>query len=201
MINDVAKQIIDVFNTDLFVETGFFRGSTTAVVRSWFKDLSILEVEINPLYCQYGKQIFRNDPNTEIVLSDSKEFLRNNVSKFSEKNNPMFYLDAHWDPNNWPLRGEITSICKLDSPIIIIDDFKTPNEDGSPSKDHGYDSYLGVDCDKDYILDLIKPHTDFVLYAKKPTIDGQGCGIIFINRNYDEIKSNLNLSDFIVEKI
>tara|TARA_Y100000592_G_scaffold91377_1_gene151441 strand:+ start:4915 stop:5520 length:606 start_codon:yes stop_codon:yes gene_type:complete len=201
MINDVAKEIIDAFKTDMFVETGFFRGSTTTVIRSWFKDLSILEIEINPLYCNYGKHIFRNDPNTEIVLSDSKIFLENNISKFFRSNNPMFYLDAHWDPKNWPLRNEIMSICKLNSPIIIIDDFKTPDETGGISKIHGYDSYLGVDCDKDYILDLIKPHTDCILYAKKPTIDGQGCGIIFINKYYDEIKSNLNLNNFIVEKI
>ena len=68
MINDVAKQIMESFKSDLFVETGFFRGSTTTVVRSWFKNISILEIEINPLYCKYGNQVFRNDPNTKIVL-------------------------------------------------------------------------------------------------------------------------------------
>lgn len=201
MINDVAKEIIESFESDLFLETGFFRGSTTTVVRSWFKDISIFEIEINPVYCKYGNEIFRNDPNTKIILSDSKLFLKNNISMFSDNNNPLFYLDAHWDPKNWPLRDEISSISELESPIIVIDDFKTPNEDGTISQIHGYDSYLGVDCDKDYILDLIKPHTDCILYAKKPTIDGQGCGIIFINRNLEDIQEKLKLDNFIVEKI
>ena len=199
MINDVAKQIIKNFQSDLFVETGFFRGSTTTVVRSWFKDLKIIEIEINPLYCEYGRKIFKNDPNTTIIQSDSKSYLKNNINLFKDNNNPVFYLDAHWNPKAWPLRGEIENICKLESPIIIIDDFKTPNEDGTISSRH--DSYDGKDCDKDYILDLIKPHTDSMFYAKDPTVDGQGCGIIFIKRDLKEIKELIDMKDFIVEKI
>jgi hypothetical protein len=201
MINDVAKQIIKNFNSEMFIETGFFRGSTAVVVRSWFKDLKIREIEINPTYCTYGNSIFRNDRNTKIINSDSKNYLLNNIDDFRDYKNPVFYLDAHWDPANWPLRSEIENISRLESPIIIIDDFKTPNPDGTPSSRHGYDSYLGQDCDKDYILDLIKPHTDSIFYAKEPTIDGQGCGIIFINKNYNQISELLNMDDFISEKL
>ena len=85
--------------------------------------------------------------------------------------------------------------------MIIIDDFKTPNPDGTISDKHGFDSYLGQDCDKDYILDLIKPHTDCIFYAKEPTIDGQGCGIIFINKNYHEIVKLIDTNNFISEKL
>ena len=201
MINDVAKQIINNFKSDVFIETGFFRGSTAVVVRSWFKDIKIYEIEINPFYCEYGRQIFRNDNNTKIIQQDSKKFLSENINSFNDFNNPVFYLDAHWDPKNWPLRGEIQSICNLKSPIIIIDDFKTPNPDGTISNRHGYDSYDGRDCDKDYILDLIKPFTDSIYYAKEPTVDGQGCGIIFIGREHNEINKIINLDDFIMEKI
>tara|TARA_Y200000002_G_C22639287_1_gene646193 strand:- start:380 stop:985 length:606 start_codon:yes stop_codon:yes gene_type:complete len=201
MINDVAKQVIENFNSEVFVETGFFRGSTAVVVRSWFKDLMILEVEINPVYCGYGNNMFRNDKNTRIVNADSKTFLAENINTFEQFNSPVFYLDAHWDPANWPLRHEIQNICKLKNPIIIIDDFKTPNPDGTTSDKHGYDSYLDQDCDKDYILDLIEPHTDCIFYAKEPTIDGQGCGIIFINRNYEEIVKLIDEDNFISEKL
>tara|TARA_Y100000593_G_C4245520_1_gene304450 strand:- start:330 stop:935 length:606 start_codon:yes stop_codon:yes gene_type:complete len=201
MINDVSKQIIKNFNSELFVETGLFRGSTAVVVRSWFKDLKIVEIEINPVYCGYGKSIFRNDKNTTIVNADSKSYLSSQIMNFSQYNNPVFYLDAHWDPANWPLRGEIESISRLDKPIIIIDDFKTPNSDGTISDRHGYDSYMGQDCDKEYVADLIKPYTDCIFYAKEPTVDGQGCGIIFINRNHDEIAKLVNMDDFISEKL
>jgi len=201
MINDVAKQIINNFNSEVFVETGLFRGSTAVVVRSWFKDLKIVEIEISPIYCAYGKSIFRNDRNTKIINSDSKSYLAENITDFSNYNNPIFYLDAHWDPANWPLRGEIESISKLQGAIIIIDDFKTPDPNGGISDKHGYDSYMDQDCDKDYILDLIKPHTDCIFYAKKPTVDGQGCGIIFMNKKYDEIVKNINVDDFISEMI
>ena len=201
MINDVAKSIIRDFESDIFVETGFFRGSTAVVIRSWFKDLEIVEVEINPIYCQYGREIFRNDPNTKIIQSDSKAFLKSNIDYFKKYNNHVFYLDAHWDPENWPLRSEIENICRLSTPIIIIDDFKTPNEDGTISSRHGYDSYAGVDCDKEYILDLISPHTDTIFYAREPTVDGQGSAIIFVNRNFEDINERINLSSLIAEKL
>ena len=89
MINDVAKSIIRDFESDIFVETGFFRGSTAVVIRSWFKDLEIVEVEINPIYCQYGREIFRNDPNTKIIQSDSKAFLKSNIDYFKKYNNSL----------------------------------------------------------------------------------------------------------------
>jgi hypothetical protein len=201
MINDASKQVIKNFKADVFVETGFFRGQTAVVVRSWDKDINIVEVEINPEYCQYGESIFKNDKNTNIIQGDSGVFLLNNIEMFREYENPVFYLDAHWDPNNWQLRNEIKNICRLKSPIIIIDDFKTPNPDGTISDRHGYDSYNGQDCDREYIEDLIKPHTDCVLYAKEPTIDGQGSGFIFVNRYYDDIVNKVNLDDFIVERL
>ena len=73
--------------------------------------------------------------------------------------------------------------------------------DGTPSPRHGYDSYNGQDCDMDYIVDLVKPKTDAVYYAKEPTVDGQGCGIIFINRNHDEIKKIIDCDNLIVEHL
>tara|TARA_R110000824_G_scaffold324562_2_gene511543 strand:+ start:4674 stop:5279 length:606 start_codon:yes stop_codon:yes gene_type:complete len=201
MINDVAKDIIEAFNSEIFIETGFFRASTAVIIRSWFPKLPIFEVEINPEFYRYGVNLFENDENITIVNSESKEFLKNNINMFKEYSNPVFYLDAHWDPNNWPLRGEVEYISTLPSPIILIDDFKTPGPDGMPSPNHGYDSYNGHDCGKEYIEDLIKPVTDCIYYARKPNIDGQGSGIIFVNREYEEIKNIISDLDLIVEKL
>ena len=201
MINDVTKEIFKRFDSELFVETGLFRAQTAVIVRSWFRKLKIIEIEINPEYCNYGEELFKYDENMSIYQSDSKIFLRDKIDIFEKYNSPVFYLDAHWDPNQWPLRDEIKYISALRNPIIIIDDFKTPGPDGKPSPDHGYDSYNGQDCDTEYILDLIKPKTDCVFYAKEPTIDGQGCGIVFINRKHKELKEKLSGIDLIMERI
>lgn len=194
-INDVAKKIMVEYNSDAFIETGLFRGGTATIIRSWFPDVKIYEVEINPRYCEYGRNLFQNDPNTEIFLSDSKLFLENNIDMFKKHTNPLFFLDAHWDPKNWPLRDEIKYISKLDSPIVLIDDFKTPG------KPYGFDTYDGVECSRAYIEDLIKPMTDYIYFAEECNQDGQGCGVVFLNRKHNDIKDKLRHLGLFGEKL
>ena len=194
-INDVAREIMIAYNTEAFIETGLFRGGTPTIIRSWFPTVKIYEIEINGEFYNYGKELFQDDPNTEIFLSDSKKYLEQNIEKFQKYNNPLFFLDAHWDPNNWPLRQEINHICKLQSPIILIDDFKTPG------KTYGYDSFKGQECSKDYVSDLIKPFTDYIYFSEKANQDGQGCGVIFINRTHDEIEPYMEKFGIFGEKL
>jgi hypothetical protein len=194
-INDTAKNIMLAFNSEAFIETGLFRGGTPTIIRSWFPNIKIYEIEINPEFYNYGNELFCNDPNTEIILSDSKKYLEHNIEKFKKYSNPLFFLDAHWDPNNWPLREEIKYICELDNPIILIDDFKTPG------KPYGYDSYKGKECSKDYISDLIKPFTDYIYFCENANQDGQGCGVIFINRTHNEIKAHMEKLSIFGEKL
>ena len=79
--------------------------------------------------------------------------------------------------------------------IILIDDFKTPG------KPYGYDSYKGSECSKEYIQDLLKPVTDYIYFAEEPSLDGQGCGVIFPNRTHDEIKDNMDKLGIFGEKL
>jgi len=96
------------------------------------------------------------------LLGNSPECLRHSLRYELNPNiKPLpqpycFYLDAHWDPNNWPLRPELQVIAdfKLADSVIIIHDAKVP-QDAVPGNGLGYDSYNGQDLDYDYVKDLL----------------------------------------------
>lgn len=206
MINSVARGIMEIFEPEVFVETGILDGETARIVRKWFKHLPLFEVDVEEACCAKVRRLLNGDPNATVVHSDSVKFLRDNLAEFAKKQNPFFYLDAHWGgpppdtasdvaPDRahtvwnrgakarnsyWPLRDEIAVLRELDKCILAIDDFKTPG------RFYQFDRCGGNECSLEYIRDLIQDRTDCVFHAANCNVDGVGCGFMFLG--YHELQ-------------
>lgn len=74
-------------------------------------------------------------------------------------------------------------------PIIVIDDFKTPN------KNFGFDTY-GHPLDIEYIK-----RTDVIYYSDIPASGNQGTGIVFVDMYQQELEHFLKDIPVFFEKI
>ena len=142
----------DKFNIDRVIETGSCLYSTTKWLGENFE--SVKTIEINEDYSKYGIHKVKDMPNvTAIVGVSSVEWLNQVASVY--ESNPyiihnflhLFFLDAHWE-ENCPLLEELEAISKLrttQKPVIVIHDFKVPNQN------LGYDTYNGQPFELDWI--------------------------------------------------
>lgn len=137
------------YHIDAAVETGTFKGNTTAYLALLFDDVYTIEI-VESTY-QETKSKLKTFPNVHCFLGSSETVLPNLLSELKEKR-VLFYLDAHWE-DHWPLREELNEISKThyDNCIIVIDDFKVPNRPEIP-----FDKYNQDECSFDYIQDQLK---------------------------------------------
>lgn len=118
MVREVAKAI----NFDAFVETGTFRGSTTAWVRQHLQ-LPVWTVELDERSYRFCRWRFRTETDVHLHQGDSRRFLREVAVQLPERR-CLIYLDAHWY-SDLPL-GEEMRIVSSGWPewVVMIDDFK-----------------------------------------------------------------------------
>jgi hypothetical protein len=142
----VVDVLLDRGRFGLIVETGAYRGSTTAYLAR-FK-LPLRSCESPPRQYQTARLRLRRQRHVEIVGSDSIAFLRRLADSGAFAAPVVFiYLDAHWY-DHLPLVEELSliSACSRDH-VIMIGNFAVPFNDG-----HGYDDYgLGKALTLDYL--------------------------------------------------
>ncbi len=117
------------------VETGTFRGTTTALFGA--TGLPVYTAEIHPRYCAYSRMRFLfNRAGIHLYQRDSVSFLRGLSDDDSvPRESVFFYLDAHWG-TDLPLRDELEIIfSQWARPIVMIDDFQVPGSG------YGFDDY------------------------------------------------------------
>lgn len=79
------------------------------------------------------------------------------------ENLSFFFLDAHGKGFEWPLKQEIEQITnRLSKAIILIDDFKVPN-----NPQFVYDKYGGQECGMSFIRDELNPKRNYVFIYPK----------------------------------
>jgi len=202
MINHVAKDIIQRFNCNKFVETGVFMGDSFLVCQDWFCELypsfntgpwsqgsrgkyCIYEIESNQKYItDYIEPRVQQQINVKVICSDSVEWLKNTIDRneFLSTDSVFFYCDAHshGSSNPEPLCDEIIQIKRLtNKPIISIDDWKVP---------HGnFDIY-----NTDMIKHLIKDRTDCVWYSRYHNFHGKWSIFVFCDRYSTELDEKLH---------
>lgn len=124
----IFRELIKIIGFDAILETGTYRGLTTA----WFADHfsgPIYSCEIDKRYHYQAQINLRGRDNIHLSLEDSRQFLRRSLSALPESGRYFVYLDAHWH-DDLPLAEEVQII--LDSArncIIAVDDFKVPADD------------------------------------------------------------------------
>ena len=133
---DVAEMVKDVmvdFNTypRVFVETGTFRGDTTAAMAEVFE--SVFTVELSVPYWDNARRRFAGTPNVSCLPGDSAKIVPVLCEFLLEP--AVWFLDAHWlrrkgrhqlnvpTENRFPLWSELLAIRKRPyTEIVIVDD-------------------------------------------------------------------------------
>jgi hypothetical protein len=123
----LMAEVITETGTEVFVETGTFRGGTAAYVREHW-ELPVWTVELDGRSYEICRRRFRDDTDVHVHGGDSRDFLRAMTSELAGRL-CLFYLDAHWS-DDMPLLGELQVIAGGWSEyIVVIDDFEVPDDD------------------------------------------------------------------------
>jgi hypothetical protein len=133
---DLVFRLIKAVRFDLIVETGTFRGSTTAFFHE-ISDAEIYSCELIDRYFEFALDRLGETPRIHLERKDSRIFLTEIAqSQIHEKKSVFFYLDAHWG-HDLPLVEEIRIILKhFPSCIVMVDDFEVPGR-----REFGFDAY------------------------------------------------------------
>jgi hypothetical protein len=173
LLQQLVSNLITEHQIKTFFETGTFKGDTIRWVADRFKKLNCVSVEKNRIYYRYAIGKTWNS-KVQLLYGDSRKLL---PDAFIPQPWPILYwLDAHWKDDDWPLMDELRIIRESRSApcIIMIDDFKVPNH---PSLQ--YDSYKGLELSYDFIKNRIGDSKVFV-----PNYDAVGmCGYAVIFQN------------------
>lgn len=132
---EIARWILQYCGIARIVETGTYRGTTTA----WFAQFSlpVVTAEISPRYANFSRARLRRSPNVELRRGDSVTVLADIARANIDHDGPtFFYLDAHWR-DHVPLADELAIVtAAFPRAVVMIDDFKVPGDAG-----YGYDDY------------------------------------------------------------
>ena len=119
----IMTAIINTCGIEQIVETGTFRGDSTA----WFGEtgLPVHTVEKNPRFAQLARLQFADEPSIHTVEMDSAAFLEQLAGKAEVTARiTLFYLDAHWE-RRLPLGEEIRTVAgSFPAAVMVIDDFR-----------------------------------------------------------------------------
>lgn len=137
---DIFSRLARELSVTAFVETGTFRGTSTAFIAGF--GMPVFSCEHNPRYFEYSFQRVGHLPNVSLACSDSRPYLRGLFDNMTlPAGRTLFYLDAHWE-HDLPLWEEIDLIfVEQPQAVIMIDDFRVPKDLG-----YGYDDYGPGKC-------------------------------------------------------
>jgi predicted O-methyltransferase YrrM len=141
----IVSEVAGVMQPTAVIETGSYRGTTTAFLR----DLGapVYTVELNAQLYFYVSRRFRRDERVEVAHGDSREYLeklaqRSNVPKARV----LFYLDAHWE-DDLPVQEELEMIRTVwRESVVMVDDFEVPDDPAYGFDDYGPGRTLSVSC-------------------------------------------------------
>lgn len=131
-------EIVERVGFDAIVETGTYRGTTTAYLHE-STGLPVHTVELKPRHYRYARTRFAFTSGISVHPGDSRDFLRRyaRMSGGALTGKLFFYLDAHWD-GPFPVRDEILLIATaFPNAVMMIDDFKVPDDAGYAYDENG----------------------------------------------------------------
>jgi predicted O-methyltransferase YrrM len=155
-------QLVKQLRIAAIVETGTFRGTTTAYMAKL--GLPVFSCELHPRYFHYSSLRLAGAENIQLALADSRRFLGELLDGNLLPSGPVFfYLDAHWE-QDLPLWGEIELlISRHPAPVIMVDDFRVPADSGFKYDDYGKGKCLSVSCLREEVT--ARPSLFFPDYA------------------------------------
>jgi predicted O-methyltransferase YrrM len=142
----IIEEIVHGCSVEQIVETGTYRGATTAWLTRF--GLPVYTVETNPRFAHLARLRFAEVALVHPVEMDSASFLERlagDVGRTAPVT--LFYLDAHWE-QRLPLDEELRIVGRaFSSAVVVIDDFEVPDDPA-----YGFDDYgPGKRLDLDYV--------------------------------------------------
>lgn len=141
---EIARRIIEDCGIERIVETGTYRGTTTA----WFADfgLPVDTVEAHPRYHYFSGRRLANFKNVSLEFGNSVDFIDRRTRDTSiSRASTLYYLDAHWR-DNLPLADELRMILtRTSKSVVLVDDFQVPGDSGYAFDDYGPGKALTLD--------------------------------------------------------
>ena len=138
----IFRELHRTYGFNTVIETGAYRGVTTAFLADETGG-KVRTVEAEPWSYGYCRCRFLLHRRISAEFGDSRKFLEHVGASSSEPS--FFYLDAHWG-DDLPLRDELEQILtRWDTPVIMIDDFKVPDDAHYGFDDYGKDRTLALD--------------------------------------------------------
>jgi hypothetical protein len=134
---DLYRLLIKQLPVACVVETGTFRGDTTKFMHS-VSGLPVFTVESGERNYGYARARLKKTSDIHLTLGDSRDFLRKlaDCRRGADQGIFFFYLDAHWQ-DDLPLLEEVEIVAqRWPKSVVMIDDFKVPDDPG-----YGYDDY------------------------------------------------------------
>lgn len=174
----MVSELVDKLAIGAIVETGTFRGTTTA----FFPTLCsgpVFTIEADKRLYGYSRARLFGLSNVVTMLADSRTGLRRLAGeKRLNGRRVLFYLDAHW-ASDLPLIEEINIVFNnFSDSVVLIDDFKVPHDAG-----YGFDDFGNGDVlDLDYILEPIMKYQLKIFFPAIPSSSetGQRRGCILL---------------------
>lgn len=141
----IFKDLVNAFHFQAVVETGTFRGTTTAYIAENI-DAPVYTVELDPRMYHFARLRLRDHANVTVKCGDSRSFLKELLSDPAvPMSNVFFYLDAHWN-EDLPLYEEVAIIGEnWSNAVVMIDDFEVPGDVGYEFDDYGHDRRLSLE--------------------------------------------------------
>lgn len=144
---EIVQELARAIRFDRVLETGTYRGSSTAFFAAVFP-APIHTVESNQRLFASSRLRLRLRPRVRVEFGDSRAFLRRMADLPSARTDAVFiYLDAHWE-DDLPLADELRIVAQSWTRcVVMIDDFEVPGDSG-----YGYDDYgPGKALTEDYL--------------------------------------------------
>jgi predicted O-methyltransferase YrrM len=141
----MVQQLAAAIEFDRILETGAFRGTSTAFFAAVFR-VPVQTVESNRRFHAYSSRRLAGIANVSVELGDSRWFLARVAETTSAKTEAVFiYLDAHW-MDDLPLAEELRIIAPAwPRCVVMVDDFEVPGDSGYGYDDYGPDKALTED--------------------------------------------------------
>lgn len=132
------KQLQEIFDITIFVETGTYYAHTTQEAASIFS--SIHTIELHPVLAQRAKNMFANQHHITVHWGSSPEIFTQLLPSLKNQGRILFFLDAHYSGDDTvagpegtsaadgitAIRKEITAIKEsgIQDCVILIDDIR-----------------------------------------------------------------------------
>jgi hypothetical protein len=187
----IFSDILPACSVEVIVETGTWLGNTSGYMAQT-SGCPVFSCELDLRFHTLARQRLAGVPNINLEVSDSRNFLKKLSASPVTSQCTFFYLDAHWY-FDLPLVEELEIItAHWKQFVVMIDDFKVPDDGGYAYDDYGGANVLSLDL----LAPSVRKHNLAVYFPAAPSRDEtgskRGCVVLAPHGPFSKKLSELN---------